>query len=1497
MDTAFGKGLQSMQRLDANTLDRLVAERLRPPHTYFGLVALRERASRERDLRELYRGRAPYELLQNADDVGATRAAFVLTSDGVGFLHDGDWFTSGNFESLALGWSDKDPDVCIGNKGIGFRSVLDVTPSPHLFQVGMEGFFGVKFSYALNNGHIQETLAKNPELRAQIREWGPNKNICPVMSVPGLVRKQTMSTGATSILDHATRGGYGDGFSTLFWLPATDPDIPPDALRDLGAKPMTSSTSGDMLRHFLTSEVSVLILFLRHIFDVRLYAGRDLIASVSISSQTRAESGEFSVITQAHGTQEVRTFFLVGTKVRIPPAVRNLSDTSQALRGLDTARVAVSAEIVDGRPIGDPVAPFHVYFPTQELTGLGFVVHGDFYVKPDRTRLMPSGYNEWLFGVAAALAAGPFLSGLLERKRARDVFAALRPMVTAVPGSITAKFIDQFRSAIRERAEPFVPTSAGSRLPSEVVVPPKIDASGDWDRYVGAALGETSDGRRFLLASEDSHEGRAFLDLAGVQRLKAATFVALVESSSDARTPAWWHGCYKLMATDQEIAGWQRSDFVGRRVVPTSAGSVAAVPDDASSTILVLPPSGLADVPQPPPTLRKLLEFVDPEVAKLLWEGDVETRSWVTSRLRLATFEVTDFLPRVLQAVAPQLYVEGGTPNTDELVAIWRFVHDSIDAAARLITDDDVWQAVGRLPLPVSIPENPTARLATDALVPAFLAYFPSRWLEPWRALAGVSGLRRIGPDFLSLLADVPERTPWRTLLENARVSSGPKMLRYRRIAQRPQIALTIQAPEPHHINFTGRPQQDENEAVMQLIEAEDLWRPLVNDASRCSRHPNHVVLSEVTFVEGMALCVKTALDEHERGDGNSIGRLRQLTRELPAAYLNGAEIVTFCQSCSHEGRAVGGAATQLQRHRWVPSTFGPSTRDESFLRMAGHRFIGVTPGGEELGDRLLPYAVAETVDHYNDLLALGLAPLDDSATARPETLLRFLRTIGAVLSDDPDSVSVIGTRSLWRLVRGAIQESYLWLNRADAFTGNEDLLLAVHTSDGTRFRARPWYFAEPGSAVEGAFSDRLNLIDADRAYPKLFGELGVLMLVPGKTISEELVGGERSHAVERLRHQICQSLGPFLLALVVGRSDNPRHATLVARRLRDRFSVHVGPSFQLTFALGDGSARAEVPVTHFYLQRTVVEGETFGREASYTLHVVGSPDADLFTLDGDALGVALAPVFLEGLSDDLAGLFPRVVTRFQYANGERDAMQTFLLQQLGITRDAQATAAELMGGELPTDATADDAPPAAQIVVADPVTPSALAAAHERALSKLRDKFEAAKEKISGALTADNGGEADENRSSVHESSRDSNSNYPPTKEQEERGLRGELELKRRLRWQDGWEGFRLVQDRRADGCGYDFLCSDASGREAKLEVKTFDPDGRVVVSLKEVHEALASGRNYYLIGLTDDGGPATLWQTAILQDPAERLVSVGAFELEAVLEAPARAIFADRR
>ena len=93
-----------------------------------------------------YHGRFLIELAQNAHDAFAgspapgqpNRIEIVLDSEdsehgSLLVANDGEPFTRSNFERLSqLGQSDKDPQKSIGNKGIGFRSVLEVSERPEV---------------------------------------------------------------------------------------------------------------------------------------------------------------------------------------------------------------------------------------------------------------------------------------------------------------------------------------------------------------------------------------------------------------------------------------------------------------------------------------------------------------------------------------------------------------------------------------------------------------------------------------------------------------------------------------------------------------------------------------------------------------------------------------------------------------------------------------------------------------------------------------------------------------------------------------------------------------------------------------------------------------------------------------------------------------------------------------------------------------------------------------------------------------------------------------------------------------------------------------------------------------------------------------------------------------------------------------------------------------------------------------------------------------------
>ncbi|NCB40723.1 MAG: hypothetical protein EOM80_18335, partial [Erysipelotrichia bacterium] len=79
-------------------------------------------------LAELYPDSAHfiYELLQNAEDAGATHAGFVLESDRLFFEHNGRAFDDKDIlaiTNIGKGTKTNDPDK-IGKFGIGFKAVF-----------------------------------------------------------------------------------------------------------------------------------------------------------------------------------------------------------------------------------------------------------------------------------------------------------------------------------------------------------------------------------------------------------------------------------------------------------------------------------------------------------------------------------------------------------------------------------------------------------------------------------------------------------------------------------------------------------------------------------------------------------------------------------------------------------------------------------------------------------------------------------------------------------------------------------------------------------------------------------------------------------------------------------------------------------------------------------------------------------------------------------------------------------------------------------------------------------------------------------------------------------------------------------------------------------------------------------------------------------------------------------------------------------------------------
>jgi hypothetical protein len=114
-------------------------------------------------IRHQYLGRFAHELLQNAHDAirwapgwgdRRVRLEFIADDGEFGVVYaanDGQPFLEKNFNAIAkLGQSSKDPTKDIGHKGIGFRSVLQVTEAPEVYSRATadgDGFDGFCFKF------------------------------------------------------------------------------------------------------------------------------------------------------------------------------------------------------------------------------------------------------------------------------------------------------------------------------------------------------------------------------------------------------------------------------------------------------------------------------------------------------------------------------------------------------------------------------------------------------------------------------------------------------------------------------------------------------------------------------------------------------------------------------------------------------------------------------------------------------------------------------------------------------------------------------------------------------------------------------------------------------------------------------------------------------------------------------------------------------------------------------------------------------------------------------------------------------------------------------------------------------------------------------------------------------------------------------------------------------------------------------------------------------
>ena len=153
-------------------------------------------ASLDRQIVQAYRGRCILELLQNAHDALANarpddprQISFVLRTSPEPVLligNSGHPFRTKDFKGLCqLAKSPKDPNESVGNKGLGFRSVLEVSSAPEIWSTtptGCDRSFVFRFDPSVSDriaASAQEMKEKGLETRSPfdskypLVDWSP----------------------------------------------------------------------------------------------------------------------------------------------------------------------------------------------------------------------------------------------------------------------------------------------------------------------------------------------------------------------------------------------------------------------------------------------------------------------------------------------------------------------------------------------------------------------------------------------------------------------------------------------------------------------------------------------------------------------------------------------------------------------------------------------------------------------------------------------------------------------------------------------------------------------------------------------------------------------------------------------------------------------------------------------------------------------------------------------------------------------------------------------------------------------------------------------------------------------------------------------------------------------------------------------------------------------------------------------------------------------------
>ena len=498
-------------------------------------VRNREDVTQEEQIAGDYRGRLLYELLQNADDAmldsGGTddRILFRLTDTDLFVANSGRSLNEADVVGLCgtgAGTKATQPGrrrASIGHKGMGFKSVLEITDAPEV----RSSVYGFAMDRRQATTAVETTFA----------DLGlPAPDRVPVMRFPWPVELDDPDW-------HAARA---QGYNVLFRFPLHE-RVTLDRRRRLADRLLGLPVTA--------------ILFLKHLerVDVEVTTSeRTGRISWTIARERRADgdweacpgletSGFYRIrvrINRPDAAEDVAPF-LVAHDANVPISGHRAGLVGYAWEGIEYTEVSIATPWPTGTAdeLPDGWARFHVFLPTEERSPYPLVVNGAFSTDLSRQEIRigsdPDDYNGYLLERAAGLfrdqLAGELLAG---GGRAADILEMLdRERV-----SQSSPIGDALHAAMRDAMAylPFVETELGEPVSISRCAVPPVTARASLGADLRALLPINSrfDGRVYPTAALCAAElARVLVDLGG-RELSSVEAVESLERADAERSRA-----------------------------------------------------------------------------------------------------------------------------------------------------------------------------------------------------------------------------------------------------------------------------------------------------------------------------------------------------------------------------------------------------------------------------------------------------------------------------------------------------------------------------------------------------------------------------------------------------------------------------------------------------------------------------------------------------------------------------------------------------------------------------------------------------------------------------------------------------------------------------------------------------------------------------------------------------------------------------------------------